>query len=972
MNIPIKLTRDFEQEMDRLVAKYGEDFEYLNGFHESQINFSDFIDGFIDKNVADITIDANANASHKDIRSLLNEKGKSLDKLFGFNKIFYEIKKKYGLQTARDWLEQEYNGGFYMHDAPSASYMPYCYAFDLSRLAREGLFFLPNYNNEPPKHLTTFVDDVIEFVSFFSNRSSGAVGLPNILVWTYYFWKKDIEENYYLISPDYYLRQTFQKLIYRLNQPFLRVDQSSFTNMSIFDREYAESLFGGLIYPDGTCFIDCIEEFIEHQKTFMEVVSEIRNSNMMTFPVLSYSLLFQNGKFVDEDFARWCSNHNTLWNDSNFFVSSDVSTLSNCPMHGDTKILYWNDRYKQFNLSPIKQLFLDKKDQVIKVLSEGRTIECRVHQYDIPAEYEITLVNGTTLKTTANHLNKVYGKDYTPTSELTVNDYLPYTLHSYEVSDAMSYEDGVLIGMFLGDGSYHNDHGITFSLNPETDQDDIDFIYDYCSKHFNAKFSSQLLTSDLSGKQSCINVNVNSDYCRGLIQQYVVGNGALDKSLNLRALNCSIDFRKGIIDGLYTTDGGNSNRIYTSSEKLKDSLVVLFASLGMITNITVDNREGRLGTNPNYVIRFYTPGNRTRLKDVYIIDKDFMWIKIKSITRIAKTEKSYCLEVIDGSEPVFMLGNGIHTHNCRLLSSVQKLSGFINSIGGTALSIGSVKVNTTNLVRLYYEANGDTEKYLELLHDRIELSCKALWAQRHIIQRNIEKGLLPNFCDGGVEMDKCYSTIGILGVYETIKAFGFIKKDEFGNVYYTDEGIDFGKRMFAVINEVKDNFTTEFSLNVESVPAERAAIILCSKDHALYEINNDEFIYSNQWTPLAEQCTLNERIKLSSIFDNLCSGGSILHVNIDSNFPNNDSAWDMLNYIAKSGVIYFAFNTRINACENHHGFVGTDICPECGKPVYDTYQRIVGYLSPSKAYSKERFKEFNARKWYDLALEKGE
>lgn len=173
MNIPIKLARDFEQEMDRLVAKYGEDFEYLNGFHESQINFSDFIDGFVDRNVADITIDANANASHKDIRSLLNEKGKSLDKLFGFNKIFYEIKKKYGLQTARDWLEQEYNGGFYMHDAPSASYMPYCFAFDLSRLAREGLFFLPNYNNEPPKHLTTFVDDVIEFVSFFSNRSSG-------------------------------------------------------------------------------------------------------------------------------------------------------------------------------------------------------------------------------------------------------------------------------------------------------------------------------------------------------------------------------------------------------------------------------------------------------------------------------------------------------------------------------------------------------------------------------------------------------------------------------------------------------------------------------------------------------------------------------------------------------------------------------------------------------------------------------
>lgn len=173
MNIPLKVNKDFEKAMMSLEEKYGEDFEYLNGFHETQMNFSDFIDCFVDKNVADVTIDANANASNKDIRSLLNEKGKSLDKLFAFNKIFYEIKKKYNLKTAKEWLETEFNGGFYLHDAPSASYMPYCFAYDLTRLAEEGLFFLKNYNNKAPKHLTTFLDDVVEFISFMSNRSSG-------------------------------------------------------------------------------------------------------------------------------------------------------------------------------------------------------------------------------------------------------------------------------------------------------------------------------------------------------------------------------------------------------------------------------------------------------------------------------------------------------------------------------------------------------------------------------------------------------------------------------------------------------------------------------------------------------------------------------------------------------------------------------------------------------------------------------
>ena len=84
MNIDIKMTRDFELCLNQLRTKYGEDFEILNGVHYSQTNYSDFIDGFVDKKVSDVTIDANANASNKDIVSLDSEKNKSQDKLFSF------------------------------------------------------------------------------------------------------------------------------------------------------------------------------------------------------------------------------------------------------------------------------------------------------------------------------------------------------------------------------------------------------------------------------------------------------------------------------------------------------------------------------------------------------------------------------------------------------------------------------------------------------------------------------------------------------------------------------------------------------------------------------------------------------------------------------------------------------------------------------------------------------------------------
>lgn len=379
-NVPLKMNKDFVSALNNLIEKYGCDFETLNGFAEHNLNFSDFIDGFTEKNTtnADVTIDANANASTKDICGLLSEKGKPHDKLFAFNKLFLEMKQKYGLRTAREWLEQEYTGGFYLHDAPSVTYKPYCYAYDLSRLAREGLFFLrSNYNAEPPKHLETFIDDTIEFISFMSNRSSGAVGIPNVLVWTYYFWKKDVADGYYTKDPRTYIRQAFQKLIYRLNQPFMRVDQTAFVNVSVFDRKYCEALFGGLEYPDGSLFIDDIEEFIEHEKLFMEVMSDIRSENMFTFPVTTMSLQFVDGKFADEEFAKWCSDHNTKWNDSNFFVSKDVTTLSNCCFDADQEIYYFDAKGNKIRstFGEFVDTRLNKKIDGTQVIEELKTGE---------------------------------------------------------------------------------------------------------------------------------------------------------------------------------------------------------------------------------------------------------------------------------------------------------------------------------------------------------------------------------------------------------------------------------------------------------------------------------------------------------------------------------------------------------------------------------------------------------------------
>ena len=116
-------------------------------------------------------------------------------------------------------------------------------------------------------------------------------------------------------------------------------------------------------------------------------------------------------------------------------------------------------------------------------------------------------------------------------------------------------------------------------------------------------------------------------------------------------------------------------------------------------------------------------------------------------------------------------------------------------------------------------------------------------------------------------------------------------------------------------------------------------------------------LYGNQFIPLGIKTTIKERIRIASLFDSYCNGGSILHANIDAPFNSFEKAWDMVNYISDKGVTYFAYNTKIQACAKNHAFYG-NVCPVCGGPVETEYTRIVGFYTPVRTYSKERKAEY--------------
>ena len=173
MQIDIKLNRNFMIAYNKMQNEYGTEFAQLNGFSDKQLSYTDFIDNFVGSDtVADASIDGNANVGNKDIRTLMNEMPKSHRKLLAFNKIYQEINDEYGFQVANKWFELEWTKALYLHDADTSTFIHYCYAYDLKDLAEKGLYFLNTFNHEPPKHLSTFIDFVKEFISFASSLAN--------------------------------------------------------------------------------------------------------------------------------------------------------------------------------------------------------------------------------------------------------------------------------------------------------------------------------------------------------------------------------------------------------------------------------------------------------------------------------------------------------------------------------------------------------------------------------------------------------------------------------------------------------------------------------------------------------------------------------------------------------------------------------------------------------------------------------
>lgn len=215
----------------------------------------------------------------------------------------------------------------YIHD--ETSLRPYCASITLFPFLLNGTKPLGG-TSKAPKNLHSFCGSFINLVYQVASGFAGAVATVEFLLYFDYFARKTYGSDY-ITNHKKDVEQALQGVVYALNQPAsARGNQSVFWNISVLDKYYFEHLFGTFHFPDGTQ-VKYDGSFHALQKLFMEWFRKEREKELLTYPVLTASMLIDvNGAPIDSDFAGMCAEE--MSKGLSFFVyeSQSVDSLASC------------------------------------------------------------------------------------------------------------------------------------------------------------------------------------------------------------------------------------------------------------------------------------------------------------------------------------------------------------------------------------------------------------------------------------------------------------------------------------------------------------------------------------------------------------------------------------------------------------------------------------------------------------------
>lgn len=282
--------------------------------------------------------DANANVENKNIATLIGELPKSNFIRLNRRLLCDKIKEMYGKELADRYLYLLEHHFIYKNDETSLA--NYCASITMYPWLISGTKSIGG-NSTAPTNLKSFCGGFINMVFIVSSMLSGACATPEFLMYMSYFIGLEYGEDYYKHADDVVdlskrhrtldkiITDCFEQVVYSINQPTgARNFQAVFWNISYYDKNYFESIFGDFRFPDGSKPNWNALNWL--QKRFMKWFNAERTKTVLTFPVETMALLSKDGDVVDKEYADFTSQMYAEGHSFFTYMSDNADSLASC------------------------------------------------------------------------------------------------------------------------------------------------------------------------------------------------------------------------------------------------------------------------------------------------------------------------------------------------------------------------------------------------------------------------------------------------------------------------------------------------------------------------------------------------------------------------------------------------------------------------------------------------------------------
>ena len=310
----------------------------------------------------------------------------------------------------------------------------------------------------------------------------------------------------------------------------------------------------------------------------------------------------------------------------------------------------------------------------------------------------------------------------------------------------------------------------------------------------------------------------------------------------------------------------------------------------------------------------------------------------------------------------YVSDNADSLSSCCRLRNELKDNGFSYTLGAGGVSTGSKSVLTINLNRCIQYGKKNFDNYLDFLEDVVDTCHKVQICYNENLKELQDKGMLPLFDAGYINLKRQYLTIGVNGLVEAAEFLGIEINDN-------EEYRKFVQDVLGLIETYNKKYYSKeegLMFNCEMIPAENVGV-----KHAKWDREDGYFVPRdcyNSYFYIVEDTDTNVldkfRLHGKNYIEHL-TGGSALHCNLEEHLSKAQYR-QLLKVAAKEGCNYFTFNIPNTIC-NDCGHIDKRYlkeCPHCHSKNITWLTRIIGYLKKISSFSEARQKEA-ALRYYD-------